>query len=65
MNYMSDCVAKEATISAIDRNPTVEENIDSRISMLKAELKRLEDSKESLKPILSMRIRDIRDAMNY
>ena len=49
----------------IDRNPTVRENIDSRIAALKAELKRLEESKESLAPLMDMRIRDIRDAMNY
>ena len=53
---MADCV---------QQNPTVGENIETRIAMLKAELKRLEDSRETLAPLLGMKIRDIRDAMNY
>ena len=46
-------------------DPTVEENIDKRITAMKAEIKRLEESKESLRPLLAMRISDIRSAMNY
>jgi hypothetical protein len=49
----------------LDRNPTVGENIDSKISMLKKEIERLEASKVELAPLMNMRIRDIRDAMNY
>jgi len=48
---------------AIDTNPTVEENIDRRIAHLKAEVDRLEQSKVELAPLLKMRIRDVRNAM--
>lgn len=44
---------------------TVSENIDAKIAMLKAEIDRLEKSKETLAPLMHMRIRDIREAMNY
>jgi hypothetical protein len=49
----------------VDRNPTVEENIDRRIAQLKAELANLEESKKTLGPLLPMRISDIRRAMSY
>ena len=49
----------------LDRNPTVEENIDAKISMLRKEIERLEESKKSLAPLMSMKIRDIREAMSY
>jgi hypothetical protein len=52
-------------VECVDRNPTVGENIDSKISMLKKEIERLEASKVELAPLMNMRIRDIRDAMNY
>ena len=44
---------------------TVAENIDAKIAMLKKEIERLEASKETLAPLMGMRIRDIREAMNY
>lgn len=67
MNYYPEGQAKFAIQSAqlIDRNPTVEENIDERIRYLESELQRLKDSKESLAPLLKMKIRDIQQAMNY
>jgi hypothetical protein len=68
MNYYPEEVrAKGALVSAqrIDHNPTVEENIDERIRYLESELQRLKESKESLAPLLKMRIRDIRQAMDY
>ena len=49
----------------IDHNPTVEENIDEKIRYHEAELVRLKQSKEDLAPLLKMRIRDIRQAMDY
>lgn len=49
----------------IDRNPTVEENIDSKIAMLRTEIDRLEESKKTLAPLLGMRIRDIQEAMRF
>ena len=49
----------------IDHNPTVEENIDEKIRYYEAELVRLKQSKEDLAPLLKMRIRDIRQAMEY
>ena len=67
MNYYPEGHAKFAIQSAqlIDRNPTVEENLDERIRYLESELQRLKDSKESLAPLLKMKIRDIRQAMDY
>jgi hypothetical protein len=67
MNYYPEAQAKLAMQSAqlIDRNPTVEENLDERIRYLESELQRLKDSKESLGPLLKMKIRDIRQAMDY
>ena len=47
----------------VDHNPTVEENIDGRISHLRKEIERLEQSKVDLAPLLKMRIRDVRSAM--
>jgi hypothetical protein len=49
----------------IDYNPTVEENIDEKIRYYESELVRLKQSKEDLAPLLKMRIRDIRQAMDY
>ena len=52
-------------VGELDRNPTVGENIDFRIAALEKEIERLKASKLTLTPLLDMRIRDIRDAMNY
>lgn len=52
-------------INRIDENPTVEENIDRKIRFLQAEIDRLQKSKVDLGPLLMMRIRDIRQAMDY
>lgn len=49
----------------VDENPTVEENIDRKISYLQGEIDRLVKSKADLGPLLKMRIRDIRQAMEY
>ena len=49
----------------IDHNPTVEDNIDEKIRYYESELVRLKQSKEDLAPLLKMRIRDIRQAMDY
>jgi hypothetical protein len=69
MNYAGNTIEKqyaaEAQLRGIDHNPTVEENIDNRIHSLRMELARLEDSKIELQPLLNMRIRDIRMAMDY
>ena len=51
--------------SSIDRNPTVEDNIDEKIRYYESEIVRLKQSKEDLAPLLKMRIRDIRQAMEY
>jgi hypothetical protein len=67
MNYHPEQQKNLAIQSAqfVDRNPTVEENLDERIRYLESELQRLKDSKESLAPLLKMKIRDIRQAMDY
>jgi hypothetical protein len=49
----------------IDHNPTVEDNIDEKIRYYESEIVRLKQSKEDLAPLLKMRIRDIRQAMEY
>lgn len=72
MGYSNEVAAKQAhygqilgSAERIDHNPTVLENIDTRINAMKAEIARLEESKMSLAPLLNMRISDIRSAMNY
>lgn len=66
--YGNEC-AKPSTLAGgvecVDRNPTVGENIDTKIAMLRKEIERLEESKVTLGPLMDMRIRDIRDAMSY
>ena len=52
-------------IKGIDHNPTVEDNIDEKIRYYESEIVRLKQSKEDLAPLLKMRIRDIRQAMEY
>ena len=69
-NNMNETYAveqKRAILGAqvVDRNPTVEDNIDEKIRYYEAELVRLKQSKEDLAPLLKMRIRDIRQAMEY
>jgi len=49
----------------IDHNPTVEENINERIRYYESEIARLNKSKEDLAPLLKMRIRDLRMAVEY
>ena len=61
-------IAKQANLvgaQGIDHNPTVGENIDERIRYYESEIVRLKQSKEDLAPLLKMRIRDIRQAMDY
>ena len=62
---INEAQCKVGYADQVQQNPTVGENLETRISMLKAELKRLEESRETLAPLLGMKIRDIRDAMNY
>ena len=63
-DYPVDYGAKLAR-SGVDYNPTVEENIDGKIEQYEREIARLKQSKEELAPLLKMRIRDIRQAMDY
>jgi hypothetical protein len=53
------------SVQRVDENPTVGDNIERKIAWLKNEIERLEKSKETLGPLLGMRIRDIRQAMEY
>lgn len=68
---MNETYAMEAKRGAligaqrIDHNPTVGDNIDEKIRYHEAEIVRLKQSKEDLAPLLKMRIRDIRQAMDY
>lgn len=65
--YGNELAAKceSASMDVQRANLTVVENIDSKIAMLENEIARLKASKETLAPLLNMRIRDIREAMNY
>lgn len=49
----------------VDFNPTVRENLDRRIAHLEHELAEAKASKEALAPLLDIKIRDIRRAMDY
>jgi hypothetical protein len=49
----------------VDYNPTVGENIDRRIAHLEHELAQAKASRESLGPLLGMRIHDLRRAMDF
>lgn len=57
--------SKALGCDVVDRNPTVRENIDTKIGILKAEIERLEKSKGTLGPILDIRIRDLREATSF
>jgi hypothetical protein len=50
-------------VSREDR--TVGENLDFKIARLEEELARLKASRESLGPLLPLKVRDIRNAMDY
>ena len=70
MNYAQNALAGYAEKGLMEAavqhaNITVEENIDNKIRMMQAEIDRLEASKKELAPLLGMKIRDIREAMNY
>lgn len=62
-NYPEVMAQKSTLGMKVDYNPTVEENINSRIDGLRKEIERLEQSKVDLAPLLKMRIRDVRNAM--
>lgn len=66
-NYPEQVQAKMQTLGgmAVDFNPTVGENIDTRIAQLRKQIESLEQSKNDLAPLLNMRIRDIRSAMDF
>ena len=68
MNYgIQEAAQKQMAYDQIQvqQNLTVEENIDNKIRLMQAEIDRLEASKKELAPLLGMKIRDIREAMNY
>lgn len=44
---------------------TVGENIDAKIAWHRQQIEQLEAAKETLKPLLRMRIEDLRQAMQY
>ena len=50
---------------ARDINPTMRENIDSKINWHKDEIERLENIKGKLPQLLDVNLRDLREAMNY
>ena len=52
-------------VAPVNCNPTVEENINERIRHYESEIARLKRSKEDLAPLLKMRVRDLRLAVEY
>ena len=64
-SYLGQANMCDVKVQAAEFNPTVGENLESRIAQLEKELARLKASRESLGPLLQMRIRDIRDAMSF
>ena len=63
---MGAAQARESMIAReVDYNPTVGENIDRRIAHLEHELAQAKASRESLGPLLGMRIHDLRRAMDF
>lgn len=46
-------------------NPTVGENLDNKIKQLEDALVALRQSKIDMAPLLNMRIRDVRQAMDF
>lgn len=52
-------------VQRMDHNPTVEDNINEKIRYHESEIARLQSSKETMAPLLKMRIRDIQQAMSY
>lgn len=56
---------KIAVAKDVEFNPTVRENLDRRIAHLEHELAEAKASKEALAPLLDIKIRDIRRAMDY
>jgi len=54
-----------AVAREVDYNPTVRENLDKRIAHLEHELSEARASREALAPLLDIKIRDIRRAMDY
>jgi hypothetical protein len=66
MNQAPTPMVERSTLAQrIDHNPTVEDNIDEKIRYYESEVARLKQSKVDLAPLLKMRIRDIRQAMDY
>ena len=57
--------AEQKIAREIDYNPTVGENLDRRIAHLEHELAQAKASRESLGPLLNMRIHDLRRAMDF
>jgi len=64
-NRHMDLVASNISKCEVEHNPTVGENIDMKIAHLQREIARLEQSKIEMLPLMGMRIRDIRSAMEY
>ena len=48
-----------------DINPTMRENIESKIKWHKDEIERLENIKGKLPQLLDVNLRDLREAMNF
>jgi hypothetical protein len=57
--------AKASSAAEVIYDPTVRENLDRRIANLENELAQIKASRATLGPLLDIKIRDIRRAMDY
>jgi hypothetical protein len=68
MNYPEAACAKSAIIGGGERihNPTLEENIQSKIDWHTSEIERLKNLKATLgDSLMKVNLRDLREAMNF
>ncbi len=58
------CEKSPGRIAELD-NPTVEENINRKIKYHQLEIARLEAAKQTMQPLLHMKLGDMREVMSY
>lgn len=65
--YGETAVCEKSTLGGIDKmdNPTVEENINRKIRYHQQEIARLEAAKQTMQPLLHMKLGDMREVMSY
>lgn len=59
------CERNSLSVNAKLDNPTVEENINRKIKYHQMEIARLEAAKQTMQPLLHMKLGDMREVMSY